>query len=100
VILRDTSGTVLCTNPQFAQILAQANDTTPKPGAQRFTVEVWAPLMALALGVAVLGTWVKAGAPHALAAGSASPANDSAASPAQPSSPKRPAPASAAAKKH
>jgi hypothetical protein len=103
VILRDTNGAVLCTNPQFAQLLAQANGATPRPGAQRMTVEVWAPLMALAVGVGVLATWIKIGAPEGTAVASTSPpataraASPPVQTPAQPTQPKKPAPA---AKKH
>jgi hypothetical protein len=93
VILRDTSGTVLCTNPQFAQLLAQANGGTARPGAQRMTVEVWAPLLALAVGLGVTASWIKVGAPEGTAAASTSlPATTKAAgppasSPAQPNQP-------------
>jgi hypothetical protein len=98
VILRDTHGAVLCTNPQFAQILAQANGVTVKPGAQRMTVEVWAPLTALLLGGLVVISWIKVGAPEGTAVASAAKA---APTPGQPSQPRRPAPATApTAKKH
>jgi hypothetical protein len=94
VILQDTRGTVLCTNPQFAQHLAQANGGPATPGAQHLTVEVWAPITALLVGALVAGSWIKVGAPHATATASASPASDPAATP-----PRKPAPA-APAKKH
>ena len=64
VILQDTSGTVLCTNLRFAQLLAEANGTKVKPGAQHMTVEVLAPLMALLCGVLVLLAWAKEGEAH------------------------------------
>lgn len=98
VILRDTSGTVLCTNPQFAQLLAQANGGTPRPGAQRMTVEVWAPLTALLCGVLVLLSWIKVGAPEGTEAPrtqvpvAATAANAPAAKPVQPAQAKKPAP--------
>ena len=72
VILRDTSGTVLCTNPRFAQLLADANATKVKPAVQHLTVEVWAPLTALLCGTLVLLAWVKEGAPSTTASESAS----------------------------
>jgi len=62
VILRDTRGTVLCTNPQFAQRLAEVNGSTARQGSQRVTVEVWAPIVALLCGVLVLLVWMKEGA--------------------------------------
>jgi hypothetical protein len=68
VILRDTSGEVLCTNPQFAELLAQANGVTARPATHWLTVELWAPLLALLIGVLVLLSWVKAGAPERTAA--------------------------------
>jgi hypothetical protein len=93
---------VLCTNPQFAQILAQANGVTAKPGAQHMTVEVWAPLTALLLGGLVVISWIKVGAPEGTAVASAAKAaTASAPTPGQPSQPRRPAPATApTAKKH
>jgi hypothetical protein len=115
VILRDTSGTVLCTNPQFAQLLAQGNGGTAKPGAQRMTLEAWAPLMALLCGALVLLPWLKAGAPDRSAAASTGPSTTARApspppptpaqpaqpTPAQPAQPKKPAPAAAPpAKRH
>jgi hypothetical protein len=99
VILRDTSGAVLCTNPQFAQRLAQANGATPRPGAQHLTVEVWSPLAALLCGVLVLISWIKVGAPQGTIGASTSPTTSakvaSAATPdlPQPAQPKKPAPA-------
>lgn len=66
VILRDMSGTVLCTNLEFARLLARTNRTgEPVIGRQRMTIELWAPLVALAIGVCVLITWYQAGAPGA-----------------------------------
>jgi hypothetical protein len=120
VILRDTNGTVLCTNPQFARLLAEANGRAPRPGVQRLTAEVWAALGALMFGVLVLSFWLKDGAregtavaaaartsaPAAAKAASAPAASAPAASlpaptPAQPPQPRKPAPATApAAKKH
>lgn len=63
VILRNTSGTVLCTNEQFANLLAQANGRQAKPGSMWMTPEAWAPLTALLCGVLVLLMWVRAGSP-------------------------------------
>jgi hypothetical protein len=117
VILRDTTGAVLCTNPEFAQLLARANGGTSRPGTQRMTVEVWAPLLALALGVGVLATWVKIGAPERTAAASTSPpatanavsaalppapglAQSAQPTPAQSAQPKKPVAVAVPAKKH
>jgi hypothetical protein len=112
VILRDTNGTVLCTNPQFAQLLAEANGRAPRPGVQRLTAEVWAALGALMFGVLVLSFWIKDGAREGtavaaaatsapVAAKVASAPAASAPTPAQPTQPKKVAPATApAAKKH
>ncbi len=41
IFLRDTSGTVLCTNEQFAQSLAQANNTSATPGSKTMSTESW-----------------------------------------------------------
>lgn len=91
VILRDTSGTVLCTNPQFAELLAQANGTTARPGSHWFTAEAWAPLTALLVGTLVLLYWLKAGAPENTEADRSSPAAAKAAAH-SPQPAKKPAP--------
>lgn len=59
VILRDTGGTVLCTNQRFAEMLGEANSATPKPGSTFMTTEMWAPLAALFVGVFVTLLWAK-----------------------------------------
>lgn len=59
VILRDTSGTILCTNQQFAELMARANNTSMRPDSQWMTTEAWAPLTALLLGAFVLIFWLK-----------------------------------------
>jgi hypothetical protein len=63
VILRDTSGTVLCTNQRFAEMLAQANGATPRPGSITMTTEAWAPITALLLSVLVVACWGRYGPP-------------------------------------
>jgi hypothetical protein len=68
VILKDASGTVLCTNPRFAELLAQANGVKATAGAHRRTLEVEAPLGALLFGLLVVFFWFKSGAPAATAA--------------------------------
>jgi hypothetical protein len=59
VILRDTSGLVLCTNQEFANRLAQANSTTARPGSQWFTLELAAPLTALVCGLLLFLMWAR-----------------------------------------
>jgi hypothetical protein len=59
VILRDTSGAVLCTNQRFAELLAQANGATPKPASTVMTTEAWAPLAALVVGLLAVLLWIK-----------------------------------------
>jgi hypothetical protein len=51
VILRDTSGIVLCTNQRFAELLGEANGAKPAPGRTIMSTETWAPLAALLIGV-------------------------------------------------
>jgi hypothetical protein len=43
VFLRNTSGTVLCTNEQYATSLAQANGRTATPGSKMMDTESWSP---------------------------------------------------------
>jgi hypothetical protein len=98
IILRNASGTALCTNPQFAQILAEVNGRTPRPGVQRMTLEVWAPLAAALFGVLVLLSWIQVGAPEGTdVAKTASPAARPAPQPAQP---KKPAPTPPSTRNH
>ena len=63
VILRDTSGTVLCTNQRFAEMLAHANGATPSPGSTIMTTETWAPLSALLASIFVVACWARYGPP-------------------------------------
>jgi len=64
VILRDTSGTVLCTNQRFADMLAQANSTGVAPGSMWFTSEKWTPLIAVLCSFFVFAMWLKAAPKH------------------------------------
>jgi hypothetical protein len=57
VILRDTSGVVLCTNQRFAELLAEANGATAKPGRTLMSTEIWAPLAAFLVGVLAVLLW-------------------------------------------
>lgn len=59
VILRDTSGVVLCTNQRFAELLGQANSATPMPGKTIMSTETWAPLSALLIGTLVVLLWLR-----------------------------------------
>jgi len=60
VILKGTSGTVLCTNPRYAELLAKANRTTAKPGTSWLTPEFVSPALAVLAGLLVLCLWFKA----------------------------------------
>lgn len=73
IILRDTNGTVLCTNEQFAWHLAQANGRQPRPGSMFMTTEIISPLTAGLIAVLVLLMWAKAGAPDMTSAPSPAP---------------------------
>jgi len=61
VALLNTHGSVLCTNPQFAWLLAQANGRQPREGTLWFTTEVLSPLTAGVMGVLLLVCWAKYG---------------------------------------
>lgn len=64
VILRNTTGTVLCTSQRFAELLATENYARVRPGSKWFTVELWAPVAAALVGTLVLVTWIQEGAPE------------------------------------
>ena len=64
VILRDTSGVVLCTNQRFAELLGQANSATPAPGRTIMSAETWAPAAAVLVGLLAVCIWAKY-IPHA-----------------------------------
>jgi hypothetical protein len=88
VILRDTTGTVLCTNQRFAEVLATENRARVRPGSKWFTVELWSPVAAALVGTLVLVTWIQAGAPEggvdlglSAAAPTATPSSTSSAAP-------------------
>lgn len=60
IFLRNTSGTVLCTNEQFAQTLAQANGRTPTPGSKMMTTESWSAFAVIVgggLAIAGFASW-------------------------------------------
>jgi hypothetical protein len=91
VILKDTSGVVLCTNERFAELLGNANSATHKPGSTIMSTEAWAPLAALLVGVLVVCLWYKY-APYSLRSPSPPP------SPARATAPAAPRPAAAPAR--
>jgi hypothetical protein len=60
IFLRNTSGTVLCTNEQFAQSLAQANGRGATPGAKMMTTESWsvfAVILGGGMAIAAFASW-------------------------------------------
>lgn len=60
VFLRNTSGTVLCTNEQYAQSLAQANGRTATPGSKMMDTESWSPfavIVGMGLTVFAFRSW-------------------------------------------
>lgn len=59
VMLLGTYGKVLCTNEQFASLLARANNLTPKPDKKWMTVEMWAPLVGVLVAFFVFACWLK-----------------------------------------
>jgi hypothetical protein len=89
VIVKGTDGTVLCTNPRFAELLAQANGVAATPGKHRDWLG--APLLALACGLLVLSVWIKAGGRADTTVPSASaPVVANTASPPAPTPPQQP----------
>jgi hypothetical protein len=59
VILRGTSGLVLCTNQEFAQSLAQANRTVATPGSKWMTSATWAVFAVLLGGGAAIAAFTR-----------------------------------------
>jgi hypothetical protein len=59
VILRDTSGVVLCTNQRFAELLGEANGAKPTQGRTIMSTETWAPLAAFLIGVLAVLLWAR-----------------------------------------
>ena len=60
IFLRNTDGTVLCTNQEFAQSLAQANGKTATPGSKMMTTESWSAFAVIVgggLAIAGFASW-------------------------------------------
>jgi hypothetical protein len=60
VFLRNTSGTVLCTNEQYATSLAQANGRTATPGSKMMDTESWSPfavIVGMGLTLFAFSSW-------------------------------------------
>ena len=60
IFLRNTSGTVLCTNQEYAQSLAQANGRTATPGSKMMTTESWSAFAVIVgggLAIAAFASW-------------------------------------------
>jgi hypothetical protein len=83
VILKDTSGIVLCTNQRFAELLGEANGATPAPGRTVMSTEIWAPLAAFLVGVLAVLLWARVD-PYAFRSRPAPRATTPAPSPARP----------------
>ena len=60
IYLRNTNGTVLCTNQEYAQSLAQANGRTATPSSKMMTTESWSPFAVIlggGLAIAAFASW-------------------------------------------